>query len=135
LKPTPAAPPAKSRPDAVLLDALNAARAAEGRHKLRREPRLDAIALAHAKQMRAKKRVAHNVGLGGPHARVAAAGVRVRLLGENVAKAANAKAAHDALWASPSHRQNLLTLSFRYVGVAALRDQASKLWVVQLFAR
>ena len=57
-----------------------------------------------------------------------------KLLGENVAKAKSDKAAHRALYASPSHRSNMLESRFTKVGIAVAVDaKTGELWVAQMF--
>jgi uncharacterized protein YkwD len=78
--------------------------------------------------------VGHDVGSGDPAARIAASGVAARLAGENVASAATPEGAHRAIWASPSHRGNLLERGYERAGVAGVRDSSGRVWVTQLFA-
>lgn len=54
------------------------------------------------------------------------------LLGENVARAATIQAAHDALMASPHHRDNLLDARYGVVGMGAVYRDGSW-WVTQDF--
>jgi uncharacterized protein YkwD len=60
------------------------------------------------------------------------AGVAVRLVAENVARARDAAAAHRALWDSPSHRGNMLSPELGRVGVGVVRADGA-LWVAELF--
>lgn len=111
---------------------VDAARAAEGLRRLTRDASLDRLAAAHAEQMARAGRAAHDVGDGEPDARVAAA-LDVDLVGENVARAASVAAAHRALWASPSHRENLLSTRFTRLGVGVAR-RGDAVFVAELFA-
>jgi uncharacterized protein YkwD len=113
---------------------VNAARTSERLPALRRDPRLDAIAQTHADAMRTARRVGHDVGRGDPRGRVAAAGLDVSAAGENVSHAANAQRAHRALWASPSHRGNLLHPRYDAIGVGTAPDPDGTLWVCEVFA-
>ncbi len=113
---------------------LAAARAESGEPPLARDARLDAIALEHARSMATARALAHDSGDGDPGARVQAAGLSWRALGENVAHGATLTLAHRALWASPSHRANMLRRDFEHVGVAAVRDERGDVWVVETFA-
>ncbi len=113
---------------------LNRARKREGVAPAKRSTKLDRLARAHAIAMVRANRVAHDVGKGTPKARVASVYVAARRVGENVARAATVKRVHDAWWDSPSHRENLLDGSFRYVGIAAVKDERGRVWSVQLFA-
>jgi hypothetical protein len=131
-----------------LFEMLNAARASEQLPPLRRDPRLDALALAHAEAMWGSGQTAHDAGDGSPLDRVVRGQVRAFRVGENVAHTSTLAAAHRALWNSPSHRGNLLDMSFDAVGVgvvveeapgpggaASARDPALRsVWVCELFA-
>lgn len=121
-------------PEAALLARLNGARAAEGLPPLARDKSLDELARAHAREMKKTRVLGHDVGDGDPAARVADAGLAFKVIGENVAKAKSERAAHRALYASPSHRANLLETRFRKVGIAVVSDpKTGDLWVAQLF--
>jgi uncharacterized protein YkwD len=113
---------------------VNAARASEGLPALRRDSRLDALGQTHADAMRTARRVGHDVGRGDPRGRVAASGLDVAAAGENVSHAVNAERAHRALWASPSHRGNLLHPRYDSIGVGAAMDRDGSLWVCEVFA-
>jgi uncharacterized protein YkwD len=113
---------------------VNAARASERLPVLRRDERLDRIAQAQAEAMRASRRIGHDIGLGDPRSRVEAAGLAVRAAGENVSHAATLRRAHRSLWASPSHRGNLLHPRFNAVGVGVAPDPDGSVWVCEVFA-
>lgn len=136
--PAPGEPtvPLDSRADrgAALLDMVNQARATERSAPLERDAKLDAVAQAHAETMRALKRIAHDAGDGDPQSRVEAADLRVLATGENVAHAPSVVRAHRALWASPSHRENLLAPRFDKVGIGLAFDEDGSIWVCELFA-
>jgi uncharacterized protein YkwD len=110
------------------------ARASAGEPPLARDARLDAIAQAHAARMAAMRDLAHDAGDGDPDERLRAAGLTARASGENVAHAKTVALAHDALWASPSHRANIVRRDFDRVGVAVVRDDRGDLWAVETFA-
>lgn len=116
-----------------LLRMVNALRVSEGLPPLRRSARLDALALAHARAMRSKATVAHDVGNGDPAARVLEGNVPAKDVGENVANAQDLRLAHRALYASPSHRKNLLSTGFSTIGIGVVRDDAGGVWVCELF--
>lgn len=118
----------------ALLSMLNQARATEHSPPLRRDPRLDAVALRHAEAMRQQRRVAHDAGDGDHLTRLAAAGIDVIAAGENVAHALDVTFAHRALWASPSHRENLLQPRFDAVGLGVVPDADGSVWVCEVFA-
>ena len=118
----------------AMLKMLNAARAAEGAKALVRDSALDKIAKSHSDEMAKAKMIGHNVGTGDPAQRIKAAGAKARIAGENVASAATPQNAHRALWASPSHRSNMLSGEFTRVGVAVVKDGEGRVWVTELFA-
>lgn len=118
---------------AAILAMLNAARASEGLRALTPDPALDALATEHSSRMMASKTVGHDVGDGDPSVRLANAGIQYRSNGENVAGASSLTRAHRALWASPSHRGNVLESRFSRLGVGVKRDESGRVWVTQLF--
>ncbi len=121
-------------PDEQLLGMVNAARESEDLAAVVRLPALDALARAHATAMRDRQNLSHDVGDGSPADRAERAGLVARAVGENVAHAPDAARAHRMLWASPSHRANLLEPSFDAIGIGAARDDDETLWVCELFA-
>lgn len=118
----------------ALLEMVNKARVSERSLALQRVPSLDAIASRHAEAMRKLKRIAHDAGDGDPRSRVEAANLVVLAAGENVAHALDVTRAHRALWASPSHRENLLQPRFDAVGIGIARDPDGSIWVCEVFA-
>ncbi len=120
--------------DDAMARMINAARAAEQLAALTRDPALDKLAKAHTDEMMKARVVGHDVGLGDPSARIRAAGLRVRVAGENVASATTLENAHRALWASPSHRGNLLFERFTKVGVSVQRSADGVVWVTEMFS-
>lgn len=113
---------------------INAARAAEGLHALAGDPRLDAVADAHARDMATNRFFSHaSPSTGGPGDRASAAGIAFRGLAENIAMNQSARAAHEALLRSPGHRANLLSPTLRRVGLGFARGPDG-LYVTQLFA-
>jgi hypothetical protein len=101
---------------------------------LARDARLDAVAAAHAARMAELDHAGHDVGAGDPRARLAEADLFPRHAGENVAHAATLALAHRALWASPSHRANILDPAFRVVGCGVARGADGSVWIAELFA-
>jgi uncharacterized protein YkwD len=51
-----------------------------------------------------------------------------------VAHARSIARAHRVLWASPSHRGNLLDPSFSKFGIGVARDSDGSVWVCELFS-
>ena len=56
-------------------------------------------------------------------------------LGENVAAAASAEAATNALVASPTHRANIVSRKFTHMGVGSATGRDGRVYLVQVFAR
>jgi len=120
-------------PRAALYGMVNAARASERDAPLERDARLEELAQAHAEAMRRARKTAHDAGDGDLNQRLASAGLELRA-GENVAHAATAALSQRALWASPSHRENLLFPDFDVIGIGVAPDSDGTLWVCELFA-
>jgi uncharacterized protein YkwD len=112
---------------------VNAARASEGLPALLPDPKLDELAQEHAQKMFDTKTVGPDVGGGDPKSRVAAAGISSRATGENVAAASSLERAHRALWASPSHRGNVLEKRFSNVGIGVVKGPDGRVWVAEIF--
>lgn len=119
---------------AAALRMLNEARATEGLAALRPDHRLEAVAESHALAMKKRRQLAHDLGDGDPLARLARAGISTHAAGENVAHALTLRRAHRALWASPSHRGNLLDPRFVAVGIGMARDDDGSVWLCEIFA-
>jgi uncharacterized protein YkwD len=81
------------------------------------------------------RRVAHDLGNGDPEARVAASGLELLAVGENVAHAKSVARAHRALWSSPSHRANILSPYFDAIGIGVAEDADGSVWICELFGR
>lgn len=117
----------------ALYKMVNAARAAEGLSALTRDADLEKLAKKHSDEMVKAGQIGHDVGGGDPGDRVKAAGLKLKIAGENVANAADVVGAHRALWASPSHRGNLLLKDFSKIGLAVVKSSDGRVWVTQLF--
>jgi uncharacterized protein YkwD len=131
----PTAPlPAGADQSEALLSMLNQARATERSGALIRSAVLDALAARHADAIRKLQRIAHDAGDGDPPSRVEATDLNVLVTGENVAHASDVRRAHRLLWASPSHRENLLQPRFDRVGIGIAPDPDGSIWVCELFA-
>ncbi|OQX70192.1 MAG: hypothetical protein B6A08_01585 [Sorangiineae bacterium NIC37A_2] len=120
-------------PEEAIFALLNGARSALGQSPLRRNKTLDRIARAHSERMLAEGRISHTSGDGTPEDRVRAASLTPKAVGENVALAPSPLRLHRALWASPSHRENLLLTRWDEVGVAIARREDGSLFLTQLF--
>ncbi len=124
-----------SRDDSdALARMLSVARAGAGQLVLKRDGRLDQVALEHSLRMSRAQVLAHDAGDGNPDERLAAAGLDVRVAGENVAHAPTLAQAHRALWDSPSHRLNMLRPEFQRVGIGVTHGKAGDVWVTETFA-
>lgn len=121
-------------PEQALDRMVSALRQETRRPPMQRDSTLDRLALDHAHSMCSARRIGHDVGDGPTHERLAMGDFSARLAGENVAHAADAARAHRALWASPSHRSNLLHRGFSRWGLGVVSDTDGSLWVCQLFA-
>jgi uncharacterized protein YkwD len=121
--------------DDAILRMLNGARASEGLAVLTRDAMLDKLARRHSEEMMKAGYIGHDVGSGDPATRLRAAGVTARVVGENVAASSTTlENAHRALWASPSHRGNMLANEFVKTGVAVVRGPDGTVWVTELFS-
>lgn len=135
----PARAPGEDAPtgsdDAATLLAMTAAlRTSEALPPLRREPRLDSLARAHAERMKAERTVAHDLGEGDLALRFESAGLVASVVGENVARARGVALAFRALHASPSHRLNLLGDAYVLAGAAVVPGDDGDVYVCQVFA-
>lgn len=101
--------------------------------KLKRDPRLDALAAAHAEHMRSAGIVAHDLGDGDLAQRFEAEGLVATTVGENVARADSLSLAHRALYASPSHRLNLLNAQYTRIGLATTEDKG-RVYACEVFS-
>ena len=122
-------------PTWVVLQMLNAARRKERLPPLNRQSALDRVAQGHAEAMRDVGRLGHDIGNGNPTMRAAAAGLILQNAGENVAHAMSLAHAHRSLYASPSHRANMLSPGFDSVGIGVAGDGDGTVWVCQLYAQ
>lgn len=134
--PTTAEPTAPGENEPTLDAMVAAVRKDEGLRPLARAARLDALAKAHAEKMAATKKLAHDVGDGDLAERFQAEGYAASTVGENVAHARTLALAHRALYASPSHRSNLLDAKYTQFGFAVVTatDDANDLWVCEVFS-
>jgi uncharacterized protein YkwD len=116
-----------------IADVLGQLRARHGRPTLRLNRLANGVAEAHAKAVCAQGRVVHELEPGvDPETRIARAGLKAQLTGETVARAADANAALQALWQSPSHSLTLLERRFTDVGVGLAADEQHRTCLVVL---
>jgi uncharacterized protein YkwD len=122
-----------------LLEAANKSRELAGLAPLRLEESLREAARAHARRMVASERLEHRLA-GEPSlleriGQVIAldSALKIDRAGENIANAACALSANEALMRSAPHRKNLLDRGFNVAGIAAIWSKG-RLYVVQDFA-
>jgi uncharacterized membrane protein required for colicin V production len=112
---------------------VNDARIEAGVDPLTWSDSLAAVALAHAREMYLEGYVSHVSPVTGTVGdRVRAAGVRLVVVGENLALAASPRAVHAGFMESEGHRENVLRPEFDRLGVAAVRGPLG-LMVVQVY--
>jgi uncharacterized protein YkwD len=117
-----------------LLEMANADRAHAGLAPLKMDDGLVRAARVHATKMAAQQQLSHQFS-GEPSLtdRISAAStLHLDRAGENVAMAGSADQAHEALMASPPHRDNLLSPKFNVAGIGAVRT-GGRLYVAQDF--
>lgn len=121
--------------EATVLTLINHERLAAGVVPLMPHATIRSAARAHGREMFASGYLTHLSRDGRtPRDRVLELGVRVRVIGENLAYAADVRAAHSALMASEPHRRNILLPEYRLIGVAVLDGGAEGVIVVEDFS-
>ena len=121
--------------EVTVLNLINQERLAVGLAPLMPHATIQRAARAHGREMFAWGYLTHSSFDGRtPRDRVLGLGVRVRLIGENVAYAADARVAHDALMASDTHRRNILFPQYRLVGIAVVDGGSDGVIVVEDFS-
>lgn len=134
--PAPVAPtPAETLTDGRdLLAAINRERARLGAPALRRDPLLDRVAVAHARNLAGRGVLAHRpTPEDGPVERLQRARVGAERVAENLARAQTLTDAHARWMASPSHRANVLDPALDTLGLG-VATREGELYVVELFA-
>lgn len=123
-----------SQAERELLDKANSDRARSGLPPLKMDSGLVRAAREHAAVMAAQKHISHRFsGEPSPSDRIATVSdLHFERTGENVAVAPNVEDAHDALMASPPHRDNLLSPKFNVAGFGVFR-QGHMIYVAQDF--
>jgi uncharacterized protein YkwD len=107
-----------------LLAALNQTRADAGLPALETEPQLDAIALAHSRDMLEHDFIGHvSQTTGSPADRMQAAQVRSGLVLENIGRGYSAREIHRGLLDSPGHRANLVNPDATHVGIGVVAEE------------
>jgi uncharacterized protein YkwD len=121
--------------EVVVLNLVNKARVAAHIPPVMPHATIQRAARTHGREMFARGYLTH-LSLDGrtPRDRVLGLGVQVRLIGENLAYAADARAAHEALMASDAHRRNILFPAYRLVGIAVMGLEGDGVIVVEDFS-
>lgn len=110
---------------AELLRLVQQARQEQGLAPLERDARLDAVALAHSRDMQTHGFVAHTSPTTGSAAdRVRAAQLRSGLVLENIGRGYSAAEIHRGLLDSPGHRANLINPDVNAIGVGVVVDES-----------
>lgn len=125
--------PPSGPPDDALYGLVKQLRSDEGLPPLVRDPKLDEIAKAHVAAMIGRSLLSHDAGDGDPRSRTEDAGVRAKVVAENVATGREVRGLHRALTESPSHHANLRSGALDRVGVAVVADKTGALWGCELF--
>lgn len=108
---------------------------------LRRDPRLQRVAIAYSRELARRDEISHESPTPGgetPAARLAAGGARFASWAENLAwtsagpGGAGARVVNGWMF-SPGHRVNLLDVRFRYAGTGAAEAADGTWYVVQLY--
>jgi uncharacterized protein YkwD len=107
-----------------LLDLANAERIHAGLAPLKMDDGLVRAARAHAAEMAAQNQLSHQFSgePALPQRLSASSPLHLEREGENVAMASNPDQAHQALMASPPHRDNLLNPNFNVAGFGVFRS-------------
>lgn len=121
----PTAAFASSSAERQLVDLINAERTERGLLPLRDHADLEGAARAQAEAIAAAGYLFHNSSLGS-----VTSGWEV--LGENVGYGGSVSSVHDALMASPGHRDNILNPNYTHLGVGVVVSGGS-VWVAEVF--
>jgi uncharacterized protein YkwD len=109
-----------------MLALVNNERTQRGLVALVMDAKLTQVARQHSQEMLQQHYFAHDSPeLGSPFDRMAAAGIRYRIAGENIALAPNVERAHTGLMNSPEHKDNILRPEFRRVGIGVVNGGLS----------
>lgn len=104
-----------------MLRLLNEERIKRGLAPLKMDEKIRMVARAHSEDMFRRGYFAHDSPDGvTPAERLDQAGIRYRVMGENLALAPDVQLAHKGLMESPSHRANILFPEYRKVGIGAV---------------
>lgn len=127
--------PARADLESWILSLINRERTDHGLAPLVPHIGLRGAARAHGVEMFSHGFLSHRSRDGRtPAQRVAGQHVRVRIVAENIAYAADVQTAHAALMDSHAHRDNILSPLFHLVGIAVIDGGPRGVVVVQDFA-
>lgn len=108
-------------------DKTNAARANAGKPKLVLDPHLSKVAMKHTREMTSKNRLFHT-----PSDKLGRRVTNWSRLGENVGYGSSVDSLQKAFMGSSGHRANILSGSYKYVGVGTAKRNGV-LWVTVIF--
>lgn len=119
----------------IVLGLMNRERRTSGVSPLVSSIPLQVVARDHGRDLFARGVLSHLAPDGrNPRDRFLHAGIPFRVAGENVAYAPDVHTAHSRLMASPGHRRNILSSSYRRVGIGVLNAGRAGLVIVQDFS-
>jgi uncharacterized protein YkwD len=106
---------------------MNAARADEGKSRLRLDPEMSKVSKVHTRAMARKESLYHTSS-----AVLAKRVTNWVLLGENVGVGGTVSSLHQAFMNSAAHRANIMLKQFKYVGVGVKKTE-DRMWVTVTF--
>ncbi len=118
-----------------MLNTVNALRTASGLEPVKLSPELTAAALTHSRDMSIQNRPWHFGSDGSsPIDRVARAGYKGRLLGENISETFENDVDTLAAWMEEDDtRSVIMNPKARYMGIAWYQEPSGKIWWTQVF--
>ena len=117
-----------------ILELINGERAKTGAKKLTIDSRMVTAARLYGRDMMERKYFSHYSPEGeDAEDRLQAAGVKYRLMGENLAFAPDVQTAHQGLMESEGHKKNILDPEFRRVGIGVIDNGIYGKMFVQVF--
>ncbi len=125
---TASAPTGLKKRETRLAALVNRARTKHGLKPYKVSLSLSKVAEGQARDMADQQRLFHNP-------RLTTEVHNWRAIGENVAYTSTVSGAHALLMGSAPHRANLLSSTFRQVGVGVVKDSHGTVWVVEVFRK
>lgn len=115
---------------------LNQDRAANGLAPLTLDPALSSIARLKSQDMKDNRYFSHtSPTYGSPSEMLRKLGYSFTAAGENIAHHATVEKSQAAFMSSAGHRRNILSSSWKKVGIGVVTDQNGFVYVTQLFVR